>query len=63
MLDELFQLLPPQVESAGEIPRRAAIDVAVPMGFDLFAERGIAGDMAELDHGLPLERGGQSLSL
>src|SRR6185312_7316208 len=58
---ELLQLLAAQIESSGQIPRCAAIDVAIPMGLDLFAERGIAGDVAQFDHGLPFERRCESL--
>src|SRR6185503_14995780 len=60
-LDELFELLPAQVEGGCHIPGRGAIDITVPMGFDLFSEGGIAGDMAEFDHGLPFERRGESV--
>src|SRR6478735_5900290 len=59
--DELIELLPAQFEGGRHIPRHGAIHIPVPMGFDLFPERGIARDMAEFDHGLSLERRGQSL--
>ena len=54
-LNELLQLLPPEVEGDGEIPRCAAVHVPIPMGFDLFSQRGISGDAPKLDHGLSLE--------
>ena len=60
-LDELFDLLPAQVQGGRDIPRRCAIDIPVPMSFDLFSERRVARDMAEFDHGLSFERRGQSL--
>src|SRR5690242_6163267 len=60
-LDELFELLPAQVEGGSEIPRCSAIDIPVPMSFDLFSEREVARNMAELDHGLPFKRRGQSM--
>ncbi len=59
-LDELFQLLPAQIEGGGEIPWLAAVDVSIPMGFNLFAQRGVTGDGAEFDHGLPFEWSGQA---
>ena len=37
-LDELLDLLPPQVERHGEVPGRPAVDEGVPMGFDPLAE-------------------------
>ena len=59
-LDKLFQLLPPEVEGDGEIPRLAAIDVSIPVGFDLFPQRGVSGDGTEFDHGLSFEGSGQT---
>src|SRR5690242_19796419 len=59
--DELFELLPAQIEGGCEIPRRVAVHVAVPMGFDVLAKDGIACGMTKLDHRLAFERRGQSL--
>ena len=56
-----FQLLSAQIECCRKIPRRAAVDIPVAMGFDLFAECLIAGHVAQLDHGLPFEWGSQSV--
>jgi len=55
-LDELFDLLPPQVERHRQIPGRAAVNETVAMTLDLLAERGVSRDMAQLDQRLPLER-------
>lgn len=54
-LDELLQLCPAQIQGRGEIPGLAAVDIVVPMAFDLLAEGGVAGDGAELDHRLAFE--------
>jgi hypothetical protein len=59
--DELFELLAAQVERCRQIPSSTTIDVTISMGFDLFAEGGIASDMAKLDHGLTLEGRRKSL--
>lgn len=37
-LDELLDLLPPQVECHGEVPGRPAVNVGVPMGLNPLAE-------------------------
>ena len=58
--DKLFQLLPPEVEGDIEIPGLAAVDVSIPVGFDLFPQRGVSGDGAQLDHGLSFEGCGQT---
>lgn len=42
---ELLQLLPTQVERRAKVPRFAAVDITVAMGFDALAESGIACDV------------------
>ena len=61
--DQLFELLAAQIEGDAKVPGLAAVDVAVAMGFDAFAERRIAGNMPEFDQGLALKRGGKTTAV
>ena len=49
LLRASFLLLPPQVEGCGDVPGGAAVDVAVAMRLDSFAEGGISGHVPQLD--------------
>ena len=60
-LDQLFELLSSQIERCREIPGGAAIDERVSVRFYLTPQRGVAGDMPQLDEGLPFEWSGKSL--
>ncbi len=46
---QLLKLLSSQVQCDRQVPWLTAVDKFVPVGLDLFAERGVACDEAELD--------------